>query len=39
MYGDGFSERSARYNVSGESRNGLRIRWPTCTCITSPAMM
>jgi len=33
------SERSARYSDSGLSRYGLIRRWPTCTCINSPAAM
>ncbi len=39
MYGDGLSERSARYSDSGEDANGRRIRCDSTTCITSPAAM
>ena len=39
MYGDGLSERSARYSDSGDSANGIAIRCETTTCMMSPAAM
>src|SRR5947208_3172703 len=37
MYGDGLSERSARYSDSGEAVNGRRRRCDSTTCLVSPA--
>ncbi len=39
MYGDGFSERSARYSDSGGAVNGIVIRCEITACMMSPAAM
>jgi hypothetical protein len=39
MYGDGLSERSARYSDSGSAPNGIDIRCDSTTCMMSPAAM
>ncbi len=39
MYGDGFSERSARYSDSGGAAKGIAIRCEITACMMSPAAM
>jgi hypothetical protein len=39
MYGDGLSDRSARYSDNGDASKGIDMRCEITTCMMSPAAM